>query len=132
MPPAVTAAMAGTMAMPVAASPLKSVTIMFIGLSSMMTRLIMRNINFVVPSILYKIDGSVASVVLSAMFAPFFLMSGRHVQINGLMHNVDRSPIDDHRARINDFRARVVSDINSAVKTRLTYTHGDTDIGGLS
>lgn len=126
MPPAVDVAGTGTMTGAVT-RPLA----VFIVLSSM-PRLMMRNIDVFVPSILYKIDRAIASIVLSAVSFPFFLMPRGHAQVNGFMHDVNRRLMHDHRARINDFRLREVPDIDAAVKTRLADTHGNTDIGGLS
>lgn len=56
-------------------------------------------IHIVVPAILYKIDWLTAGVVLVAVFAPFFSLSGRYMQINRLL-NYWRTPYD-YRFAVN-------------------------------
>jgi len=78
--------------------------------------LIMRHIDIIVPLIFHEIDRSVTGVVLTAMLAPFFLMTGSYVQADWLINNTGRRPSNHDGVCVNDFRLRCVSDVNAAIK----------------
>ncbi len=64
-------------------------------------RLIMGHIRFIVPTVLHEVDGPAAGIVLGAMLAPFFRMSGRHVEIQRLLDNVSGAGVDHNRLGID-------------------------------
>ena len=71
------------------------------------------------PLLLHKINRLAASVVAVAMFAPIFLMTVRHVQVNRLAHNSHGLLNNDDGLLINQHRLRVVANIDAAIHTGL-------------
>lgn len=94
------------------------------------TRIIFWNIHFIVPSVFYEIDGAPAGIIFSTMFAPLLLMPWWNVDVDRLITHAGRSGMDDDGLCINKFRLRIVTDVNTAIKTGLTDTDGHSDIGG--
>jgi len=94
------------------------------------TRPMMRHINIIIPPVTHEVDGSAASIILVAVLAPFFLMSGRNVQVNRLFGNACMRSNHDW-FRINDFRMGNASDVNAAEKTGLTNADRHADVGGV-
>ena len=98
-------------------------------LSIMCTGLLMRYINFIVPSIFYEIDRVTASIVLAAVLAPVLGMSWRHVHVNGLINDADRCGMNDNRSCVNDFGMGKAPNVNAAIETGLGDADRDPDIG---
>ena len=94
-------------------------------------RLMMRYIDIVVPPVTHEIDRLAARIVLTAVLAPFFLMAGRHVQVDRLVNNTGRSMPNHDGLCVNELGLRVVSDVNAAIKARLADADRHTDIGCL-
>ena len=95
------------------------------------TLLIMRHIDIIIPPIADEIDRLAASIIFAAVFAPFFLMTRRYVQIDWLSYNVNRCGPNNDWFCVNKFRPRIVSDVNAAIKAGLADADRHTDIGGL-
>ena len=104
---------------------------MFLAMSLTMLRLIIGNIFFIVPSVLYEIDWSAACIVFGAVLAPVFLMTRRYVHIDRLVDNADRRRMDNDRSCVNELRLGSVSDVNVTIKARLADTDRHTNICGL-
>lgn len=92
---------------------------------------VLRNVDIAVPSVLYEIDGPAAGIVLMAMLAPIFRVTGRNVQVDGFFHdravrrpNYDGPPVDD-------LRRGEIADVDVAVKTGLPHTDGYAYVGGV-
>ncbi len=117
------------------AVPMLSVLVSFILLLAMFfamllgIRLLMRNIDIVVPFILYEIDRMAAGVVLAAVLAPVLRMAGRHMHINWLINDTDRYGMNHHRSCVDEFRLGKTADVNAAVKARLVDTDRDSNVG---
>lgn len=118
-----------------------SVFIMLVGLSSMlpamligtmatMFSLVVRHIDLVVPLVANKIDGPVAGIVLVAVFAPFFLVSGWYMEIDRLMDHMDGGGTDHDRLGVNYLGPGGVADINLSEKAGLADADGHVDIRG--
>lgn len=95
-------------------------------------RFIMRDIHLVVPIILDEIDRPAAGVVFATVLAPFFRMSGRNMQIERLLDNMDGSGPDYDRLGVDHCRAGSIPDVDLAVKARLPHCHGNIYIRGCS
>jgi hypothetical protein len=85
--------------------------------------LVMRNIDIVVPSLFYEIDGVVAGIVFAAVRAPVLRMTGRYVQIDRLISDTDGRGPNHDGSRVNELGLGKTPDVNAAVKAGL----GDTD-----
>jgi hypothetical protein len=85
-----------------------------------MALMVVRDVDIVVPATLYKIDWPTTSVVIAAVMAPFFRLPRRHVQIERFIYHTDWT-LNYDRIRINQNRLwiRIITDINTAIKTRL-------------
>lgn len=81
------------------------------------------DINIVVPSVLDEIDRPVAGMVLVAVLGPFFRMSGRDMEIERFMYNVDRRRVDDDGFGVNQLGPGGVAYINLSVKSGLADAH---------
>lgn len=97
------------------------------------TRLLLRHINIIVPSITYEIGRAATGIVFMAVLAPVFRMTGRYMQVDWLMNNAIRCRMNNDWSRVNDFWLREITDINAAIKAWLTNAdrHPDTGIGCL-
>ena len=95
------------------------------------TRLMMRHVYIVVPTITHEIDRLAASVIFAAVLAPVFLMTRRYVQVDWLVSSTSRSMPDLNGSCVNEFWLRIVSDVNAAIKTRLADADRHTDISCL-
>ena len=96
-----------------------------------MTCLILRYIDIIIPPVTHEIDRLAASIIFAAVLAPFFLMTGRHVQVNRLIDNTGRSMPNHDGLCVNELGLRVVSDVNAAIKAGLADADRHTDIGCL-
>src|SRR5574340_561188 len=96
--------------------------------ASVLAFLVAGNIDFVVPLIAHKIDRPPAGVILGTVPAPIFSVPGGYVQVNRGLDHAGRWRLDHNRSPINDLRLREVTDIDTAVKTRLTDADRYTDI----
>ncbi len=96
-----------------------------------MTLLIIRHVDVTIPPVANEINGTAASVVFVAVLAPMFLMTGRHMHIDGLIDNANWRGLNYDWLRVYDFRPGSVTDVNSAVETRLADTDRNTDVGCL-
>ena len=85
---------------------------------------VMGDVFVVVPVVPHKVDGSAASMVLGAMFAPVFLMSRWDVQVDRLGRNILRRSLNHHGLRIDNRRPRDISNINLSVEARLPDADG--------
>jgi len=94
-------------------------------------RLMMRHIDIVVPPVTHEIDRLAASIIFAAVLAPFFLMTGRHVQVDRLINNTGRSMPNHDGLCVNELGLRIIIDVNAAIKTRLADADRHTDIGCL-
>lgn len=97
-----------------------------------MTRLILGYINVIIPSIAHEIDGAATGIILGAVLAPVFLMTGRYVQVDRLIDNPGRSCMNHDGFCVDNFRLRIISDVNVAIKAGLADTDRHPDIGGIS
>lgn len=94
-------------------------------------RLMLRNIDIIVPLIAHEIDRLAASIIFTAVFAPFFLMTRRYVQIDWLSYNVNRCGPNNDWFCVNKFWLRIAADVNAAIKTGLSDADRHPNIGGL-
>jgi hypothetical protein len=92
-------------------------------------RAAMRHIDVPVPLLLDKIDRPIAGAVSMAVFPPLFRMTGRHVQVDRLPHDV-RGP-NNNRPCIDNLRPGSVADINATVESGFAYAYRHADICGL-
>jgi len=116
------------------AMPLFAVFVSLVFLSSVILsvpRLVLRHIDIIVPPVTHEIDRLSASIIFAAVFAPFLLMTRRHVQVDRLIDNAGRRMPDHDGLCVNEFRSRIVSNVNAAIKTRLADADRHTDIGCL-
>jgi len=102
--------------------------VMFVVVPLPMTRLILGHIYVIVPSIAHEIDGAATGIILGAVLAPVFLMAGRYVQVDRLIDNPCRSCMNHDGFCVNEFRLRIISDVNAAIKAGLTDTDRHPDI----
>jgi hypothetical protein len=105
--------------------------VMLSALILVITRLMMRNIDIIVPLIPHEIDRLAASIIFAAVLAPVFLMTRRHMEVDRLSNNVNRCGPNHNGLCVNELGLRKVSDINATIKTRLADTDRHTDIGCL-
>src|SRR5512139_1694020 len=84
-----------------------------------MTLLIIRHVDVTIPPVANEINGTAASVVFVAVLAPMFLMTRRHMHIDGLIDNANWCRLNHDWMRVYDFRPGSVPDVNSAIETRL-------------
>lgn len=96
-----------------------------------MTRLIIRNIDIIIPLVTHEIDRSVTSIIFTAVLAPFFLMTGRDVQVSWLINNTGRRSLNHDGFRVNELGLRKVSNVNTAIEAGLADADGHADIGCL-
>lgn len=106
--------------------------VMFVVVPLPMTRLILGHINVIVPSIAHEIDGTATGIILGAVLAPVFLMTGRYVHVHRLIDNPGRSCMNHDGFCVDNFRLRIISDVNAAIKAGLADTDRHPDIGGIS
>jgi hypothetical protein len=92
-------------------------------------RLIMRDIHLVVPIIMDEIDRPAAGVIFGAVLAPVFCLSGRNMQIERLLDNMDGSRPDYHGLGVDHCRPGSIPDVNLAVKARLPHCYRNIYIG---
>src|SRR5689334_7165873 len=90
---------------------------------------VVRNVDVVVPAVLYEINGLPARVVAIAELAPVLRMPGRNAQIDRLAHRTGRA-LDDDRLRIHDARRGRAADVDAAVEPRLADANRYSDVGG--
>lgn len=81
-----------------------------------------------VPAILNKIHLLAAGVIGTTVLRPVFCVAGRNTQIDRLPFNVAGRALYHYRLRINDAWLREVTDIDAAVKPRLTDIDGYADV----
>jgi len=119
------------------AVPVLAVLVFLVVLSSLflamlsILRMMMRNIDFVVPSIFHEIDRVAAGVVFVAVLAPVLRMAGGHVHVDRLVSHADgRGPNHDGSC-IDDLGMGKAPDVNAAVETGLGYADRHADIGCL-
>lgn len=93
-----------------------------------MTLLVTRHVVLLVPVVPHEVDPLATGVVLTAVFAPVFLMARADVQIDRRAGNHD--PFDYNRLSIDDLRPRKVSDIDTAIKAGLADVDGYANVGG--
>ena len=106
--------------------------VMFVVVPLPMTRLILGHIYVIVPSIAHEIDGAATGIILGAVLAPVFLMAGRYVHVDRLIDNPGRSCMNHDGFCVDNFRLRIISDVNAAIKAGLADTDRHPDIGGIS
>lgn len=88
-----------------------------------MPLLVFRYIDIIIPLIAHEIDRPVTGIVFMAMLLPLFLVSGRNVEINRRRRRNTHMRGNNHNGfRIDDLWFWIVSDIDLAIKTRLTDT----------
>ena len=96
------------------------------------SRLIFRYIDVVIPLIFHEIDGPATGIILMTMLTPVFCVSRRNIQIDGRRSLHSRRYVSDYNGCwINDLWPRKVSDVDSAIKSRLTDAYRDANIRGL-
>lgn len=86
-------------------------------------RFIMGDIYLVIPVIMDEIDRPVAGIIPGAVLAPVFRVSGRDMQIERLLDDMDGSGPDYHGFGVDQGRPGGVADVNLAVKTGLAHCH---------
>jgi hypothetical protein len=97
-----------------------AVVIVGSGLMSM-PRLIFWHIDVIIPLIFHEIDGPAAGIILMTMLTPVFCVSRRNIQIDGGGSLHSRRYVSDYNGCcMNDLWPRKVSDVNAAIKSRLT------------
>lgn len=106
--------------------------VMFVAVPVPMTSLILGHVNVIVPSIAHEIDGAATGIILGAVLAPVFLMTGRYVQVDRLIDNPGRSCMNHDGSCVDHFRLRIISDVNAAIKAGLADTDRHPDVGGIS
>ena len=80
------------------------------------------------PLLLHKIHGLPAGSIAPAVATPVSLVDNGHVKVDRILINDHRSWCDHHRLCIDDWRCRVVADVDAPINTRLidadrhTYT----------
>ncbi|GAB4057084.1 hypothetical protein GCM10028811_02290 [Uliginosibacterium sediminicola] len=90
---------------------------------------VMRDELVAIPAVLHKIDRPVTGAVLRAVTLPVAFMARRNAQINGFANHAYRYRTDDDGPFVDGDRARRIANIDRAVKTRLTNSNGDANIG---
>ena len=106
--------------------------IVFFAVPLPMTLLILGHVDFIVPSIAHEINRAATGIILGAVLAPVFLMTGRYVQVDRLIDNPGRSCTNHDGFCVDHFRLRIISDVNVAIKAGLADTDRHPDIGGIS
>jgi hypothetical protein len=94
--------------------------------------LIMGNIDIVVPFIANEIDGSPASIIFTAVLAPFLLMARRYMHVDRLINDSGRRRLNHDGFCVNKLGLRGVSDVNAAIKAGLADADRHSDLGCLS
>ena len=92
--------------------------------------MVMGNINVVVPPVLDEIDGPVAGIIPVTVLGPFFRMSGRHMEIEWFMNNVDGRWADHDGIGVNQLGPGGVAYVNLSVKSGLADAHRYINVGG--
>ncbi len=106
--------------------------VMFVVMPLPMAGLILGHVHIIVPSVPDEIDGAATGIVLGAMLTPVFFMAGRYVQVDRLIDNPGRSCMNHDGFCVDNFRLRIICDVNAAIKAGLTDTDRHPDIGGMS
>jgi hypothetical protein len=96
------------------------------------TRLILGHVHVIVPFVLDEIDGAATGIILGAVLAPVFLMTGRYVHVDGLIDNTGGNRMNHDGLRVDDLRLRIIVDVNAAIESGLADTDRNPDIGGIS
>lgn len=90
---------------------------------TLMVLTIRRYIGIVVPIVTHEIDRATASIISATMLGPLFGMTGRHMQIEGLIDHTHRHRPHDHGLGINHLGTRIIADIYGAVKAGLAHAY---------
>ena len=106
--------------------------VMFVVVPLPMTSLILGHVNIVVPSVPDEIDGAATGIILGAVLTPVFFMAGRYVQVDRLIDNPGRSCMNHDGFCVDNFRLRIISDVNAAIKAGLTDADRHPDICCMS
>jgi hypothetical protein len=88
------------------------------------------NIDIVVPPVLHKIDWLTAGVVLVAIPAPVPGVSRGDVQVDRLLGDTHRSPLDYDRTWVDEYRLWNVTDIDAAIEPGLADRNRYAHVGG--
>lgn len=88
------------------------------------------NIDIVVPPVLHKIDWLTAGVVLVAIPAPVPGVSRGNVQVDRLLGDTHRSPLDHDRTWVDEYRLWNVTDIDAAIEPGLADRNRYAHVGG--
>lgn len=94
-------------------------------------RLLMRHIDILVPLLAHEVDRLAAGIIFAAVLFPILGMTGRYVQIDRFLDDMNRRRPDHDGLSINHLRPRCVPDVKAAVKARLADAYGHPDIGGV-
>jgi hypothetical protein len=92
--------------------------------------LILRNVNAVVPVIVYEVDTLGTRAVLVAVLGPISRVSGWNMKIDGRANHTYHG-FDDDRLRIDQFRMGKIANFDSTVKPRLADRNRNADIGRI-
>src|SRR6187431_2824684 len=88
---------------------------------------VLRNVDVVVPVLLYEVDRLSARVVLAAVLAPVFCVTRGNVNVNGLAHHAHGHRLDDHGFLVDEHRGREIANVDATVEPGLAdldrYTH---------
>jgi len=90
---------------------------------------IMGDIFMLVPVVLHEVDVPVAGMVMVTIPFPVLDMAWRDVQVD--RRAVHLGTFDNHRLWIDEHRRRGITNIDLAVKARLTHADRDPDVGGI-
>jgi len=93
--------------------------------------LILRYIYIIIPPVTNEVDRLATGIVLAAVFAPVFIVTWRHMQVDWLIDNTGRRGSNHNGFYVNEFGLRCVSDVDAAVKARLANANRYADIGCL-
>jgi hypothetical protein len=80
-----------------------------------------------VPALFHEVYGTITGIVLAAMFGPVPLVTGGHMQIERLDHNVRRLTDNDHRLCIEYRWRRGVAELHLTINARADFT-ADTEV----
>jgi len=94
--------------------------------------LILRDVYLVVPFILYEIDRPAAGVIFMTVFAPFFCMAGRDMEVDGFLMHMGGWRLNDSWFGVDYLGLRVIGDVDVSVKAGLADCDGYANVGGLS
>ena len=81
-----------------------------------------RNVIALVPGVLHKEHSLAAGIVLASMLAPVFGLTRRYTQIN--RRAIRRHLLDCYRLTIDDFRLRVVAEVEATIVVGLANAGG--------